>query len=283
MTSPAMHELSREEAEKLVNTIGIPPRPTVVLAVMDEKSKAEPDLMVIADFISRDVGVAAALLKTVNSPLFGLRNPVRSIPHAVSMLGLRQISTLVTSLALRTTLSTQGIERFWDQSARIAMLSAWLAGKLSMDREGAHLFGLFRDAGMPLLMQRFKDYKDTLRIANQDVQRSFTEIEDERHGMNHAVVGSIVARNWCLPDTLREAILRHHDVSLFQGQADSTVRQLVAVTHLAGQIESRTLNQQDDSEWARFGEPALTWLMLGEDDLADLIQEAGSQLLESTL
>ena len=276
-----MIELSLEDAEKLVATIGIPPRPAVVLTVMDEKSKDEPDLMVIGDAISRDVGMAAALLKTVNSPLFGLRNPVRSIPQAVSLLGLRQVSTLVTSLALKTTLSTQGIERFWDQSARIAMLSAWLAGKLHLDRDGAHLFGLFRDAGIPLLMHRFKDYKDTLRLANEDTSRGFTDIEDARHGMNHAVVGNIVARNWCLPESLREAILRHHDRDLFSGHGDKTARQLVALGHLAGQIESRTLRQADDHEWLRFAQPAMAWLMLGEDDLLVLVQEAGSLLLES--
>ena len=276
-----MQELSREAAEKLVTSIGIPPRPAVVLAVMDEKSKDEPNLKVIADAISRDVGVAAALLKTVNSPLFGLRCPVSSIPQAVNLLGLRQVSTLVTSLAMKTSLSTQGIERFWDQSARIAMLSAWLAGRLGMDRDSAHLFGLFRDAGIPLLMRRFKDYKDTLRLANQDTERAFTDVEDECHGMNHAVVGAIVARNWCLPEGLREAILRHHDTGLFDGQADSTARILVALGHLAGQIECRTLHQQDDREWHRFRESVLTWLMLGEDDVPDLVQEAGSLLRES--
>jgi len=276
-----VNELSLEDAEKLVTSIGIPPRPAVVLAVMDEKSKDEPDLRVISDAISRDVGVAAALLKTANSPLFGLRNPVSSIPQAVNLLGLRQISTLVNSLALKTTLNTQGIERFWDQSARIAMLSAWLAGHFRLDRDSAHLFGLFRDAGIPLLMRRFPDYKDTLRVANEDSTRVFTEVEDERHGMNHAVVGSIVARNWCLSDSIRVAILRHHDTSLFTGGGDRPAQQLVALTHLAGQIESHTLRQQDDGEWARFAEYVLTSLMLGEDDLPELVQDAGSLLLES--
>ncbi len=280
---PSIHELTREEAERLVAAIGIPPRPAVVLTVMDEKSKEEPDLMVIGDAISRDVGVAAALLKTVNSPLFGLRNPVRSIPHAVSLLGLRQVSTLVNSLALKTTLNAQGIERFWDQSARIAMLSAWLAGKLGHDRDSAHLFGLFRDAGIPLLMRRFKDYKDTLRLANQDAARGFTEIEDERHGMNHAIVGAIVARNWLLPDALREAILRHHDATLFSGQAASEVKNLVALSHLAGQIESRATRNQNDSEWSRIAGPSLAWLMLGDEDVHDLTQSAASLLLEDTL
>lgn len=278
-----MSELSREDAEKLVAAIGIPPRPAVVLTVMDEKSKEEPDLMVIADAISRDVGVAAALLKTVNSPLFGLRNPVQSIQQAVSLLGLRQVSTLVNSLALKTTLNTQGIERFWDQSARIAMLSSWLAGKLGHDRDSAHLFGLFRDAGIPLLMRRFKGYKDTLRLANQPDSPGFTEVEDSCHGVNHAVVGAIVARNWLLPEPLRAAIARHHDPDLFSSQTASEIKNLVALGHLAGQIESRALRNQEDNEWRRFSDSTLAWLMLGDEDMHELAQSAASLLLEDTL
>lgn len=276
-----MNDITREEAEKLVASIGIPPRPAVVLAVMDEKSKDEPDLTRIGEAIASDVGVAAALLKTVNSPLYGLRNPISSIKHAVSLLGLNQVATLVTSLALKTMLDTHGIERFWDQSARIALLTAWLAGRLRLDRDSAQLFGLFRDAGIPLLMRRFNDYKETLRLANEAGSRGFTQIEEERHGMNHAVVGSIVARNWALPENLRTAILRHHDVSLFSNWEERAAQQLVALSHLAGQIESLTLRQEDDSEWTRFAEPVMTCLMLSDDDVAELVEEAGSLLLES--
>lgn len=278
-----MTDLSRGDAEKLVAAIGIPPRPAVVLAVMDEKSKDEPDLMVIADAVSRDVGVAAALLKTVNSPLFGLRSTVRSIPQAVSLLGLNPVSTLVTSLALKTTLNAQGIERFWDQSARTAMICSWLAGKLGHDRDNAHLFGLFRDAGIPLMMRRFKDYKDTLRLANQPGERGFTEVEDARHGVNHAIVGAIVARNWLLPETLREAIAGHHDPALFSGQTAAAIKNLVAIAHLAGQIEGRASRGQDDSEWQRHADPALAWLMLGDEDVEELTHAAATLLLEQSL
>lgn len=275
-------ELSRQDAEKLVESIGIPPRPAVVLAVMDEKSRDEPDLALIGDLISRDVGVSAAMLKTVNSPLFGLTRKVHSISQAVSLLGLGRIAALVNSLALRTSLNAQGIERFWDKSARTAMISAWLAGKLGHDRDEAHLFGLFRDAGIPLLMKRFKDYKDTLRLASQDL-RGFTAVEDERHGMNHAVVGAILARNWQLTESVRIAIRSHHEADIFQRSSDSAVKNLIAVAYLAGQLESIDAGSQEDGEWKLFGEAVKTWLMIGDEDLVTLTQEAGALLLESGL
>lgn len=279
-----MAELTQQDAEKLVEAIGIPPRPAVVMAIKAEKDQDAPNLKRITEAISQDVGVSAALLKTVNSPFFGLNGGVQSIPQAVNMLGLSRVATLVTSLALRASVNTQGIERFWDQSARIAMLCAWLAGKLRHDRDGAHLFGLFRDAGIPLLMRRFPEYKQTLAEINQGGgERSFIAVEDGRHGVNHTIVGGIVARNWHLPETLREAIQRHHDPDLFATEVDAGVKNLVALGHLAGQIESLHTRNQDDGEWLRYGESIMAWLMLEEDDVSDITQEAGSLLLESGL
>lgn len=249
---------------------------------MDEKSRDEPDIALIGEIISRDVGISAAMLKTVNSPLFGLQHKIHSITQAVSLLGLTQIAMLVNSLALKTSLNAQGIERFWDQSARTAMISAWLASKMGHDRDEAHLFGLFRDAGIPLLMKRFKDYKDTLRLANLDA-RGFTSVEDERHGMNHAVVGAILARNWQLSESVRIAIRSHHESDVFQRSTDSAIKNLIAVSHLAGQLESLITRKQDDGEWKLFGDSVKTWLMIGDDDMLTLTQEASALLLESAL
>jgi len=274
-------ELSRSDAEALVSSIGIPPRPAVVLEVMEQKSKATPDLRAIIGAISRDVGVAAALLKTGNSPLYGLRSPVQSVMAAVNLLGIGRIATLVNSLALKTSLNAQGIERFWDQSARTALTCAWLARKMGHDPDSAHLFGLFRDAGIPLLIKRFKDYKDTLRLANISQGRSFTDTEDIQHGMNHAIVGSILARNWNLPDLVHNAILHHHDPDIYHRDTPDGIKSLVAIGHLAGQIESRHSRNADDNEWLRFQEPAMAWLMLDTPDILELVETGMSLLLES--
>jgi len=276
-------ELTSQDAERLVESIGIPPRPAVVLMVMDEKSKDEPDMKAVADAIGRDVAVAAAMLKTVNSPLYGLRQSIQSIPQAMSLLGLTRVATLVQSLALKTCVGTQGIERFWDQSARIGLLCAWLAQRFGYNRDAAHTFGLFRDAGIPLLMRRFPDYKDTLRLADQD-PRGFVAVEEERHHVSHNVVGMILARNWHLSENVRQAILRHHDPTVFHAtDIDNEVKGLVALSHLAGQMESWHTRNRDDPEWPRMSEPILLWLMLGADDLDELLSDSRSLLLDAGL
>ena len=65
-------ELSPEGIEKLLKGVTIPPRPALLLALDAELNSDDPDLKVIEALITKDIGVSAAMLRTLNSPLFGL-------------------------------------------------------------------------------------------------------------------------------------------------------------------------------------------------------------------
>ncbi|NTV95102.1 MAG: HDOD domain-containing protein [Thiobacillus sp.] len=279
-----MSDLSTAEAEKLLAGVVIPPRPTVVTAVMDEQRSPEPDTRRIAGLIATDVGLSAAVLKTINSPMYGLRRQISAIEQAVALLGMRNIATLVTGLALRNIGSGQGLDRFWDSAARTALIAAYLTKVLGVgNRDDAYLFGLFHDSGIPLLMQRFPDYKDTLRAANDEQALSFTEVEDRGHGTNHAVVGSLLATNWNLPHDLREAVRYHHDLGVFQGDLSAGALNLIALGHLAEHIESSISRLAGESEWQKFAAPVLAHLMLDEAGVEDLRRDAGEMVEESGL
>ncbi len=277
-----MADLSVEEARKLLAGVVIPPRPTVVTAVLEERARPEPDLKRVAALIGGDVGLSAAVLKTVNSPLYGLRRQVSGIEQAVNMLGMNNVGALVTGLALRNAVPAQGLERFWDGATRTALIASYLAKQLGCtSREDAHLFGLFHDCGIPLLMQRFPDYRDTLRQANQEHGRAFTDVEDERHATNHAVVGGLLASNWHLPDHLREAIRAHHDLAVFQSGLSSAAMNLVAIGLLAEYIESGHSRLAGDGEWDKLGGAVMAHLMMDADAVEELSRDTREMLEES--
>lgn len=279
-----MTNLSQAEAEKLIASVSIPPRPSVVAAVMQEQHGADPDMGRIAQLVAGDVGLSAAMIKTVNSPFYGLRQKVTDINRAVSMLGMKNVVSLVTSLSLRNAVPTQGLDRFWDSAARTALLAAYLAKQLGgAPKEDAHLFGLFHDAGIPLMMRRFEDYKDTLKQANNEHQRSFTDVEDERHGTNHATVGSLLATSWQLPEHMRNAIALHHDLGVYQSSLPAESLNLIAIAHLAEHIESSHSRLTSDAEWDKVGTATLAHLMLGDEQLDEIARDAREMLEESGL
>lgn len=279
-----MADLSAEEARKLLAGIIIPPRPTVVAAVLEERARPEPDLRRVAGLIAGDVGLAAAVLKTINSPLYGLRRQVTAIDQAVSMLGMTNVAALVTGLALRNAVPAQGLDRFWEGAARAALVASYLAKQLGCaSREDAHLFGLFHDCAIPLLMQRFADYRETLKLANAETVGAFTDVEDARHGTNHAVVGALLASNWHLPEHLREAIRAHHEPDVFRSALSTPAMNLVAIGLLAEYIENSHARLAGDAEWDRLGAATMAHLMLDDAAVDELGRDAREMLDDSGL
>jgi len=67
------------DMEALARQIGIPPRPVVVQQLQTELGKADPDIRKAAHIVSLDVALTVTVLKTVNSPMFGLSRRADSI------------------------------------------------------------------------------------------------------------------------------------------------------------------------------------------------------------
>jgi HD-like signal output (HDOD) protein len=281
-------EIAQDQASKILGSIAIPPRPVALTQLMEENHKDSPDLRKIGKIIGDDVGLSAAVLKTVNSPFFGLRQKISSVPQAVSVLGQRNIGNIVTGLSLRNTLggNAASLESFWDGAGRIATVASYISARVpDVAKEEAHLFGLFRDCGIPLLMQRFPDYQDTLRLASSAADKIFTAAEEERHATSHATVGFLLARSWCLPEPVCEGILHHHDYSILDESANPAIhpkaRALIAITRLAEYVASVAQRSDDDSEWLRVSNQVLDYLALSQDEVADLTEDICEKLQEN--
>lgn len=271
----AAAEVASESVSDLLKTIAIPSCPAVVAALMEEARKPEVDFAKIVRLITGDLSLAASMMKTANSPVFALRQKVETVQKAATVLGLKNIISIVNGLALRNALTPKGVsmERFWERTSFHAAVSTRLARRVpGLTQDAAYTFGLFHDCGIPILIQRFPEYKDTLTLANRSA-RPVWEIENERHGTDHVTVGAMLARNWHLPDLVVKAIRFHHNTELLTGDAiDATdqVRALSAVSLLADHLIARFLDVPDESEWMSHGSAALNYLNFDEEELAEL-------------
>ena len=263
-------------AESSLRSIVIPSCPAILGELRAEIERDDPDMLKIARLVGADVALGAAVLRTVNSPFYGLGRTVDSIGKAVGMVGLRQMSTLVTNILVRQSLQFKGMNlvRFWDVSTKRAFAMAKLARGLGgVAPDVAQAFGLFADIGIPLLMQRFPNYGETLKLANEAKEHAFTEVEFERHGVDHTQIGSMMARSWGLGDTLSRSVRRHHDYSVFYDLDESEpVRRLVAMCLVAELCIQRFSRLNESAEWAKGGEGAASLLMLSDEDLEDWVE-----------
>lgn len=266
------------ELEASLREIGIPPRPLILEQISREARSEYPDFNHLAGLISRDVGLAAGLIKTANSPFYGYRQKTRSVREALLMLGLNTTANTVAGLVLRRVFPPlMHLERFWDASDLTAQLSGWLVQQLGVRfgvrAEDAYTYGLFRDCGIPIMMRRFDGYHLTLARANENDTHPFTEVEQAEVPTHHALVGSLMAQSWWLPEMTCIAIRQHHDVQTLvhnpAGLPGASTR-LIAIAQTAEKLLQELTDLNHTREWEKLGEACLACLELGAADLAEM-------------
>ncbi|OQA32816.1 MAG: HDOD domain protein [Betaproteobacteria bacterium ADurb.Bin341] len=278
--SPPATEVATDLVSDILKSISIPPCPAVLTTLLQESRREDVDFPKIVRLISSDLGLAASTMKMANSPFFGLRQKVQSVQHAATILGLKNILNIITGISLRQAISPKGInmERFWERSSYHAIVSARLARRIpGISTEDAYTFGLFHDCGIPILMQRFPDYKDTLALANRS-QQPMRELENERHNTDHTAVGAMLARNWQLPPLIVDAVRTHHDLAENAEGLPGELRDLSAISLVADYIICDFLNLAPEAERNANGADALDHLGLDADELDDLKHDIHQEL-----
>lgn len=273
--------LSDQETDKILNSIVIPPRPTILLNVAAEMKRPDFDVKIIANLVGTDPALAAAVLRTVNSPFFGQRNKVSSVAQAVTLLGVKNIMQIVTAQLLRKSVDVRhpALERFWDQAERVSSIAAAVASKvLHMHREESFTFGLFRDVGIPLLAQKLPLYAATLDQVQAMVDQSMVAIEDTLHATNHTSVGYLVAKTWFLPPALCEGILHHHNINALtqQGVVEPQTATLVAINFVAEHIYDGASRPGAPRRWDEHSNAARSFLGLADKEFKELAEHLDS-------
>ena len=289
-TVAAMSDQSKRVESLLESSLsdtGIPSRPAILDRVHTEMGKDEPDLNLLARIISADVALSGGLISIANSPYFGFHGRVRSVNEALMVLGLDVSCRAIAGLILRKLFpATHALERFWDASASIARLSGWLAQHpeiaIKVHANDAYTFGLFRDCGIAVLLNRFPYYQEVLLKANAEETLSFTQVEEIQCPTNHTVIGGLLAQSWWLPEEISVAIKYHHEFALLQ-KDDMTLlpaptRGLIAVSQLAEHLFQHHSGMSQTQEWVKAKEVCLALLGLTEEQLLSLYDESAPVL-----
>src|SRR5947209_584230 len=115
----------------------LPTLPTIAMQVLDLTQRSDVDITEIARLISKDAALSSKILRTVNSSFYGRSQHVSTISHALVILGLQSVKTLVLGFSLVTNLSksqNKGFKHlnYWKRSIYAATAARTLAAKVSM-------------------------------------------------------------------------------------------------------------------------------------------------------
>jgi HD-like signal output (HDOD) protein len=269
-------ETLNREAEGIARSIGIPPCPAILTKLVREARNENADFTKLGDLIGSDVSLAAAMLKTVNSPFYGLRTKATSIRQALVLMGLRNVTNLVTGLLLKQAFpvsANAGMEEFWEYSMGVARVSACLGRHVrGIEADLSYTFAVFRDCGIPAMMNGFTEYVPPY-LAKDPGGKLVTEVEEEAFGIHHAFMGYYLAKEWLLPDAVCQTVLWHHDLpALQEGRAElpaSGVR-IISLGLVADHVYVSHALGAACHEWGDHGAFALETLGMTASDLEEL-------------
>ncbi len=205
---------------KALGKLRLPTFPGATMATLELLRDPESRSERIALSIETNPGLVTHVLRVVNSSAFGLRQRVDRVSHAVALLGRAQMEALVVATAIKGSLSKAAPKaagkRFWQGAAVRASLARALAAVLDPPAQSqAFVAGLLQDMALPLLFAAKADaYRPIVQECARDPDKQLEELEREKFGWDHSLVGACVAHRWGLPATLMHGIGYHHEEAL---------------------------------------------------------------------
>lgn len=264
-------EIEVAKSQGPLRDIVIQPCPALLTDLRVEFNREDPDPVTIARIASRDVAMAAALIRVANSPIYVRARTASTVTEAVAMLGVAQTVSILTGFLLRAVLPVQSalLEHFWETSTRRAYAMGYIARQMyGINADLAHTCGLFCHVGMPIMLQGVPGYAQTLSQAAALTQESLTQVENLAHRTDHAVVGAIVAKTWRLPPVVAIVVRLHHDFTVLGDEhIPHEVRTLVAMSMLAERLVSLHEGIEVLPEWDAHGQACLDFLHVDESEL----------------
>ena len=290
MNASEIADLSLGDLDRALATVEIPPCPAIVVQVMAEAQKDDPDLKELARTISGDVGMSALVIKLANSALFrvGVGSPASSVAQALTRLGTQNVVCIVVGVALRNSMSGEPhgaqLEDFWDRAATVATAAGLIARRhYGIPADLAYTYALFHDAAIPVLMRHFPEYTAVMDEAVRQ-GRLLIDAETERFDCSHPIVGALLVRNWGLPPAIRQAVRFHHETDVYElpnNVLSSIGLSLVAVAHVAEHLVNEFHGEKDVEVGEYLFARALSHLGIHEGDLEELREDLFATLNEA--
>lgn len=193
----------------------LPPFPWVAKRLMATVSREDVDIHEVGKLIAAEPVFATRVLQLANSPLFALERQVRTISHAIILLGLDRVKAITFTRALEDfvtpALSIKALRMCWQNCLVVALLSEKLARAARMDADFAYVAGLLRDIGRLALLVKYPEPYSNLLAVSGEQQFDLMLLERELFDIDHCEAGSWLMEQLPFPPDLAEIIAHHHD------------------------------------------------------------------------
>jgi putative nucleotidyltransferase with HDIG domain len=203
--------------EQLVQGIhDLPSLPAVVMDLLGSLEQEDIDISVLAKKVAHDPALTAKTLRLANAPAFGLQARVATIQQAVTFLGFQATRNLITAAAITGCFPAgrcPGFDdkAFWRHASASAICARALARRMRFNQDIAFTAGLLHDVGQLVLASSQPAAYGAVLAWRKQQGCCLLQAERAVLGIDHVDAGVALASHWQFSDTLRQAIVRHHD------------------------------------------------------------------------
>lgn len=274
-----MISITQDVIDHVAEGFSIPSMPDILIEVQNVCADSNGEISDLARIIATDIGLSSAILKTINSPLYGMNRAISDIAQAVMLLGMGSVSTLISGILIKQSFSGEAairFERLWDNASLVAEAMVFVGQNIEdkIPPENLYTVGLFHDCGIAAMSMKFTTtYLETLLIANEDHSKTQVQYENEVHSSNHAVVGYFIASGWKLPKDICQVILNHHEDDFLQYNKSHMEGLVYATLKVADNMVNSLKRRQDIQGWGDIKESCYLQLGISEDIYQDLCED----------
>lgn len=200
----------------------IPSVPIVLSKILQLVDDERASARVLEEMVLHDASLSVRVLKLANSALYSFRNEVKTISHAITLLGLNLVKSLAIGVSIFDSF-TKGfrdeipfVNRLWMHSFGVGLMAQEIWAKRSNRTEGefALLCGLLHDLGKVIYFKKdVLGYSQLFAMESSGQDPDIRSLEVEYYGVDHAVLGAILAKQWNLPSELAMVVRHHHDAN----------------------------------------------------------------------
>lgn len=191
---------------KMFAKIEIPPLPEGASRLVAEINRPEPDVERLARVISGQPELSARVLQTVNSAYYSLPHRVKTVRHAIVLLGLGRIRSIALSHAAMASVPRPDGDlfdhgAFWtDSLVRALMVQVLAGGSGAEGAEEAFTALLLSDVALPVLLCAWGEYYAPVVHRWETAPGRLSGVEREQFRWDHAQAGAWILQSWGFPE-----------------------------------------------------------------------------------
>ena len=208
----------------------VPSLPEVVTQVVRLVNSPDSNANMVGEIMMKDPGMAAKILRMVNSVFYGLPEPVHDLNQAIAILGFKTIRSIALSISVINLFQQQttgfSMKAFWTHSAVSACICRLVGEKCKKtDPEMAFVVGLLKDIGLLLMVEHAPEETKAIIAVAREYRLGINDASHKVIDTDHAEIGAWLADHWGLEEEITSAVRDQYKANCADGNVLVAVAQ----------------------------------------------------------